>query len=132
MPKNTARRSADALPLLDRALALDPRDPGRSVYLQYQCRAYLVLGRYDDAIASCEKSIALESWWLRYLFLVAAYAQKGDYEKSAAAKAELMRLYPGLTIASHRRHEVTNVPLALEQTETHFYAGLRKAGIPEQ
>jgi adenylate cyclase len=100
-------------------------------YLQYQCRAFLALGRYDDAIAACEKSLALADYWSRHLYLVAAYAQKGDLAKAAVAKTELLKRQPGMSIARIKAIKVSDNPIFQQQTETHLYAGLRKAGIPE-
>ena len=128
---NLTGRPEEALPLLEQAIALDPRGPGVAGYLQYQCRAYLQLGRYDDAILACEKSLALEEYWFRYLYLVAAYAQKGDLAKAAVAKTELLKRQPGMSIARIKAIKASDNPIFQQQAETHLYAGLRKAGIPE-
>jgi adenylate cyclase len=128
---NFTGRPEEALPLLEQAIALDPRGPGVSSYLQYQCRSYLVLGHYDDAILACEKSLALEDYWVRYLYLVAAYAQKGDLAKTAVAKTELLKRQPGMLIARIKAQKISDNPIFQQQLETHVFAGLRKAGIPE-
>jgi adenylate cyclase len=128
---NFTGRPEEALPLLEQAIALDPRGPGVAGYLQYQCRAYLVLGRYDDAILSCQKSLTLEDHWIRYLYLVAAYAQKGDLAKAAVAKTELLKRQPGMSIARIKAIKVSDNPIYQQQVETHLFAGLRKAGFPE-
>ena len=47
-------KPAEALPLVDQALALNPLDVGFA--LRLRCRSYLVLGRYKDAIDACEKA----------------------------------------------------------------------------
>ena len=98
----------------------------------YRCRAYLVLGRYDDAIAACEKAVALDDWWLGHAFLVAAYAQKDEAAKAEAEKTLLLRQLPAMTIADLKAQRLSNDPAYLEQNETHLYAGLRKAGIAEK
>jgi TolB-like protein len=126
-----AGRPEEALPFLDRAIALDPRGPSVSVYLQWQCSADVNLGRYDDAIAACEKALALDDYWFRHLLLVAAYAQRGDMAKAAAAKAELLKRQPGVSIAGLRELQVYS-PSYLQQVEATRFAGLRKAGIPER
>ena len=128
---NMAGRPEEALPLLEQAIALDPRGWKVANFLQFQCRAYLALGRYDDAIMACQKSLALEDWWLRHLYLVAAYAQKGDLAKAAVAKTELLKRQPGMSIARFKAIKASDTPLYQQQVETHIYAGLRKAGIPE-
>jgi tetratricopeptide (TPR) repeat protein len=128
---NLTGRPEEALPLLEQAIALDPRSPGVAGFLQYQCRAYLVLGRYDDAILACEKSLALEDYWPRFMYLVAAYAQKGDLAKVAVAKTELLKRRPDMSIARIRAQKASDNPIYQRQSETYLFAGLRKAGIPE-
>ena len=39
---------------------------------------------------------------------------------------------PGASIAQFKASHVSDVPAYLQETEAHLYAGLRKAGIPEQ
>ena len=72
-------RPAEALLWLDRASALDQNATGLIVLMR--CRAYQALGRYDDAIATCEKSAVGEEYWIPHAYLVAAYAQKGETAK---------------------------------------------------
>jgi len=123
---------AEALRFLDRAMALDPRSPDVENNLQLQCSAHLNLGQYDEAIAVCEKALALQENWLKYLFLVGALAQKGDMAKAQVAKARLLRLKPDITIARLKAPREWANPLYQQQREANLYAGLRKAGIPEQ
>ena len=123
-------KPAEALPLVDRALALDPLDVWFA--LRMRCRAYLVLGRYKDAIDACEKSGTFEDFWATHLYLAAAYAHEGEVAKAETAKAALLRRRPGLSIADIKALKTSNEPAYLQQVETHFYSGLRKAGIPEQ
>ncbi len=121
---------AEALQWLDKAFAVDPSVTGLATFIR--CRAYQALGRYDDAIAACEKSVVEDDWWLAHAYLVAAYAQKGE-----TAKAEAEKIDPAQTAArhDHRRPqgaalvERAGVPAADRDA---FYAGLRKAGIPEK
>ncbi len=126
-------KPAEALASVDQALVLDPQNNGSSseVWL-YRCRAYLALGRYDEATAACEKAVALDDWWLGHTFLVAAYSQKDETAKAEAEKMLLLKQQPGMTIADLKAQRLSNHPAFLEQNEKHLYAGLRKAGIPEK
>jgi len=121
---------AEALQWIDKAFAVD--SSAHSLALLIRCRAYQALGRYDDAIAACEKSVAGDDWWLVHAYLVAAYAQKGETAKAEAEKMILFKQQPGVTIADLKAMRLSNEPAFLQQTETHLYAGLRKAGIPEK
>jgi hypothetical protein len=80
---------------------------------------------------ACEKSLTLEDYWIRYLYLVAAYGQKGDLAKAAVAKTELLKQQPGMSIARIKAIKVSDNPIFQQQAESHIFAGLRKAGIPE-
>jgi tetratricopeptide (TPR) repeat protein len=119
------------LPLIEQAIALDPRSPDVASYLRVKCDAYLLLGNYDEAIAACEKSLALQDSWIPRMDLVAAYAQKGDMAKTAEAKAEVMKQQPQMSIANVKALRFSDNPIFLRQLEDHVYPGLRKAGIPE-
>ena len=125
-------RTMEALALVDQALALEPSGViGISWPLDIRCRASMALGRYDDAIAACEKSVGELDWWMPHLYLVAAYTQNAETAKAGAEKAKLLRLRPGASIADFKDLGLSNDPVFLKQTETHLYAGLRKAGIQE-
>jgi class 3 adenylate cyclase/TolB-like protein/tetratricopeptide (TPR) repeat protein len=125
-------QAAASLPLTENALVLDPSNAGQ--LLMIQCHVYLMLGRLDDAIVACEKSIGQYDLWLVYVYLDAAYAQKGETNKAAVAKAELLKRKPKLSIESLRAEMQTwsNHPIFQKQTEETVLAGLRKAGIPER
>ena len=93
-----------------------------------------MIGRLDDAITACEKSIGQNDDWLVYVYLDAAYAQKGETSKASATKAELLKRKPKLSIESLRAEMQTwsSHPVFQKQTEENVLAGLRKAGIPEK
>jgi adenylate cyclase len=125
-------RAEEALPILDRAIARDPQSAAVPWFLGAQCAAHLSLGHYDDAIADCEKYLALEDDWYPHVFLIGAYAQKGDMAKAAAEKAEALKRDRDLSIARLKGLRLWRNPVFLQQLEAHLFAGLRKAGIPEQ
>ena len=93
----------------------------------------MLLGEYRQAVESLEKARGLGlDELLIYLFLAAAYGQLGDVENAAAARADLLRLVPGYTIASHKSKGYSMNPDYMRLAETHLYAGMRKAGFAEQ
>jgi TolB-like protein len=122
----------EALTVIDKAIAREPSAALDRFMRDNQCYAHLLLGQFDKAIASCEKSVAVGDDWWPYMFLTAAYAQAGDMPKAAASKAELLRRRPGFSIARFNALGLSDDPVYLQQEETNFIPGLRKAGIPEQ
>jgi adenylate cyclase len=126
-------KPASALPMLD--LARDMDSSVDSYTSSITCRAYLSLGRYDEAVQNCERAVALDSSnFFVHLFLTAAYAQQGDLARAAEAKTRLLRVKPGFTL---RYFTDVSVPKAdtqrfAEQWDKHVMAGLRKAGVPER
>jgi tetratricopeptide (TPR) repeat protein len=122
-----------ALHLVDEQFARGPqkKDDTGWGWLQ-RCRAYVALGRYDDAIASCQANIALDNWWLPHVYLLAAYAQKGETSKAQSERTALLGLRPTFSIAEFNAQRFSDNPSFLQQTEDHLFPGLRKAGIPER
>lgn len=111
-------------------MEIDPSIVGYA--LRQACHSHLLLGRYDEAIESCEKSAAQDETWLVHVYLTAAYTQKGDVVRAAAAKSRLLLRKPGLTMARLKELRHSDHPLYREQFESHIAAGLRKAGLPER
>ena len=68
-------RPADALGSIDMARALDPLDPGSPDH--FACKAYLLLGRYGEAVGACERAATVIHGWINQLYLCAAYAMNG-------------------------------------------------------
>jgi tetratricopeptide (TPR) repeat protein len=123
-------RPAEALPFIAQALAIDPLAPSWPAH--FTCKAQLFLGRYDDAVASCEKASAENNGWLNLVYLCAAYAQHGDLAKAVASKDALLKQKPGYTIAWYRTTYQTATPEFFELVDRHLAPGLRKAGLPEK
>jgi len=120
-----------ALPMLDRARDIDSTVDG--VASRTACRAFLSLGRYDEAVQSCERAMATDESLFVHIYLTAAYAQKGDMARAADAKATLLRLSPLLTLEALKPHSgKPDVQRFREQWDKHVIAGLRRAGIPER
>ena len=126
---NLMGRPDEALKLIDRALAMNPTDIGFP--LRIGCEAHLLAGEAPQAIATCEKSTGLWTDWWAHALLAAAYANSGDTEKAAAAKAEVLRLVPGFTVSQLRAKRHSDHPEYVKLAEKYWYAGLRKAGVPE-
>jgi class 3 adenylate cyclase/TolB-like protein len=123
-------RPSEALAVVDRALALDPANA--EAPMTTACEARLLVGQIEQAIATCEKASGISNYGPIHLALAAAYANHGDTAKAAAAKAEVLRTVPGLTIAQLRAKRQPDNPEYLQVAEKYLYDGLRKAGFPER
>ena len=125
-------RAAEALALINEALGRAPTNAFETAFaLQTRCAIQLWLGRYEDAIADCQKALANQDSWFEHALLAAAYAQMGQLDLAGAERDRLLRLRSWFSIADEKAGEVSDDPTYLQQTEAHYYAGLRKAGIPE-
>ena len=126
-------QAAEALGLVNQALALSLSNAFETSFaLSTRCAIELRLGRYEDAIADCEKALANQDSWFEHSLLAAAYAQVGQLDRAAVEKNRLLALRPWFSIADAKANDVSDNPTYLQQTELHFYAGLRKAGVPEK
>jgi tetratricopeptide (TPR) repeat protein len=97
------RRLDEALPLLQRAVAIDPADPGPQLALG---RAHLQRGDYSAAIPLIEPHLGTDSDGSLHLQLARAYTGAGQREKAAALLArsqELHRLSEERAAAAARR-----------------------------
>jgi tetratricopeptide (TPR) repeat protein len=123
-------RPAEAVALVDRALALEPANVW--VPVATACEAHLLAGHTEQAIALCEQASGRGNHWFIHLALAAAYANHGEMAKAAASKAEVLRTVPGLTIAQLRAKRRSDNPEYLKLAEKYWYDGLRNAGFPER
>jgi tetratricopeptide (TPR) repeat protein len=120
-----------ALPVLERARDIDSTVDG--VASRTACRAFLSMGRYDEAVRNCERAMATDESVFAHVYLTAAYAQKGDMARAAESRARLLQLRPSLTIETLRAHSSkSDAKRSREQWDRHVIAGLRTAGIPER
>jgi serine/threonine protein kinase/TolB-like protein len=124
-------RPEEALRTLDRALDLNP---GSDADIEgMRCLAYLLLGRFDEAIASGERS-ASRGWWSTAAFLAIGYAQVGDLSKATMARTRVMQQVPEFSIDWFQRYvrRITDHPAHWERFNRYMYPGLVKAGFRER
>ena len=67
-----------------------------------------------------------------HLYLAAAHAQLGHLESARASLQVVERMSPGHTIARLRNYRQWSNPEYQRLAEGTYYAGLRKAGLPER
>jgi hypothetical protein len=96
----------------------------------------MLQSRLDEAIVWFERSRSANlEHPLPHLFLASAHSLKGEIEYAAAELAEARRLARDdsyLSIARVRAGRNWGEPKIRALFETSYFAGLRKAGMPEE
>ena len=118
------RRYEEAIPEYETALASD-RNWVDALHHLGQCK--LFAGAMEETIPLVEQAPAqpyIRAW------LASAYALKGETERAAVELAEARRLSGDNRFSSIARLKALGYFRAL--VETTFFAGLRKAGMPEE
>jgi adenylate cyclase len=123
-----AGEAEQALPHLDAALRLSPRDPLRWMSLMLKGVLLNALGRHDEAIEYCRQSCQLpDAGFLPYTHLAGALAEAGQKSKAQAAVEKAMQFHPALSIGFLRDQFAEMNETALNN----LLDSLRKAGVPE-
>jgi TolB-like protein/class 3 adenylate cyclase/Flp pilus assembly protein TadD len=122
------------IPLAEQAIRLSPRDPLIGVRYYQIGIVHLLQSHTDKAVAWLEKArSAMPTQPNVRGHLASAYALKGDSERAAAELAEARRLSAGnlFTSIAHLK-AYPNAPKIHALYEGTYFAGLRKAGMPEE
>ena len=126
----------EAIAAQEHAIRLSPRDPQLGIWYLRIGQAHLLQSRIDEAILWFEKARSANPRLpFARAFLASAYALKGETERASAELAEARRLSGGgrfLSIAHSKTVFDFGVPKVRAQYEAIFFAGLRKAGMPEE
>jgi TolB-like protein/Tfp pilus assembly protein PilF len=126
----------EAIPPMEQAIRLSPRDPGISVWYSQIGLVHLVQSRTDDAIIWLEKSRSANPGRpFAHAWLAAAYGLKGETERAAAELGEARRLSGDGRYSSIARLRATvdfGVPRVRALLGATYLGGLRKAGMPEE
>jgi tetratricopeptide (TPR) repeat protein len=130
-----------SLEYLDRAILASPHDPSLTYWYDSKAWANFGLKRYDQAIESARRSIAINpNNPFSHVVLVAALALTGrDVEAREALQRYLTppSTAPFKTIAAWKARWMSEVPKrggdpSILETGERSYDGLRKAGMPEE
>jgi TolB-like protein/Tfp pilus assembly protein PilF len=126
----------ELIPAQEQAIRLSPRDPQIGLYCSRIGCVHLLQSRTDEAIFWCERARNATPAHPQFrAFLASAFAIKGDMERAAAELAAARRLVGDdrySTIARLRAAESWGGPEIRALVETTYFAGLRKAGMPEE
>ena len=120
----------------EQAIWLSPRDPYTWIWFFRIGEGHLLQSRIDHAILWLEKARNANpapSWIPAYL--ASAYALKGESERAAAELADARKLggegsWQSIApVRASTRYETADIRALAEAT---YWAGLRKAGVPEE
>jgi TolB-like protein/Tfp pilus assembly protein PilF len=130
----------EAIELVEQAMRLSPRDPNNSNWFSRIGMVRLLQSRIEDAIVWFERARSENPGHpTKHAHLASAYALKHDMDRAAAELAEARRLSGDDRYASMARLIATGftgagywgVPKVRALFEATYFAGLRKAGMPE-
>jgi TolB-like protein/DNA-binding winged helix-turn-helix (wHTH) protein len=128
----------ETIPLVERAIRLSPRDPELGIWYQQIGNVHLLQSHTDEAVIWLEKARNhTPAHPMIRGDLASAYALSGQTERATAELAEARRLSPDDRYSSIARlKEVRNFGILTAQiralSEASYYAGLRKASMPEE
>ncbi len=126
----------EIIPAQEQAIRLSPRDPQIGLYYSRIGYAHLLRSRPNEAIIWLEKArnAAPALAYIRSR-LSSAYALSGETARGVVELAEACRLVGDnrySSIARLRAVEALGVPEVRALVEATYFAGLRKAGVPEE
>jgi adenylate cyclase len=126
----------EAIRDLEQAIRISPRDPFVGYWYLRLGEACLLQAHVDEAIVWLEKARNLSpALALFHTYLASAYALKGDVARAAGELVEARKLDGASccsSIASLKGIEDFGVPAVRAAYETTLFAGLRKAGMPDE
>jgi adenylate cyclase len=125
----------EMIPLAEQAIRVSPRDPSIGWWYFWIGTVHLLKSRIEEAVVWFEKGRSVMPGVANFhARLAAAYALSGEEERAAAELTEARRLN-GDIYSSLARVETGGdwgVPKVRALFEATYFAGLRKAGMPEE
>ena len=128
----------EAIPLLEQAIRLSPRDPSIGIWYDRIGQVHLLQSRIEEAILWFERARSVNSKLpFFHLHLASAYALNGETGLAGVELAEARKLqgegsYSSIVhfrLVSQFRGAQPEIRALFEVT---YLAGLRKAGVPEE
>ena len=128
----------EAIPLLEQAIRLSPRDPSIGIWYDRIGQVHLLQSRIEEAILWFERARSVNSKLpFFHLHLASAYALNGETGRAGVELAEARKLqgegsYSSIVhfrLVSQFRGAQPEIRALFEVT---YLAGLRKAGVPEE
>jgi TolB-like protein len=126
----------EVIPLHEQAICISPRDPLISIWYFRIGVAHLLRSHIDEAIVWFEKARSGNPELpYAHSHLASAFALNGETERAAIELAEARRLSGDNRYSSFARLKAVQywgVPKIRALYEATYFAGLRKAGMPEE
>jgi adenylate cyclase len=120
-----AGRSKEAIPVIRKALRLEPMAP--DIFVQNLALVYFQAGDCKEALAVCEKGLKRERDNLNsHAIRAAVYGFCGREEQAREEATEVLRINPKFTVESYTRV----LPYKYQSNKDLTIQGLRKAGLP--
>ena len=123
------------IPLLEKAIRLNPHDPTLASHYAMLGSCHLLLGHVDQALDLLRKARAENPrTYYIHLWLAGALGFKGDIDEAKAALAQSLKLNPEInSLAAQRAHAPYHAnPLLWALREKTLNVGLRRIGFPEE
>ncbi len=128
-------RGEEGLADLQTALRLNPYDSANPTYYYYICLLNNALGRWEQAIDWCTRSLAADPELTDPLFqLAAANAWAGHDREAREAVAKIEKAHPGSTIQNLNPIDewAPDPDPTFKAQWARIVEGLRKAGLPDE
>jgi TolB-like protein/class 3 adenylate cyclase len=126
----------EVIPRIEQAIRLSPRDPAMSNWYRWIGVVHLLQSRIDEATVWLERARNANPARADVrAYLASVYALKGETERAAAELADARRQNSDgrfSSIAHLKAAEYFGVPKVRALFEATYFAGLRKAGMPEE
>jgi TolB-like protein len=126
----------EVIPAQEHAIRLSPRDPRLPNWFWRIAMIHLLQSRTAAAILWLERARNANPWLAGpRAWLASAFALEGDMQRATAELAEAQRLSGDNRYASITSHKVAqrfDAPSIVALFEDTFFAGLRKAGVPDE
>ena len=120
-----------AIEALQRAMRLSPLDPLGPGFKSSLASAYLISGRYEEAIEWADRALHEQPRFDPAMGVkVVACAHVGRLDEARECLKQRLELQPGLTIAGWKANAA--VKFASPEILALYVDGLRKAGLPEE
>ena len=122
-----AGRAEEAIPHMDHAMRLSPRDIFLTGIMSYRAVALFDLARYEEALEWARRArLSPNPRTMTFAIFTAVLSKLGQQEEARAAAQDLLAHAPAMTCAEYRENPI-GTPEAMERLAD----ALREAGLPE-